>query len=252
MIKSLYKAREPFMDVESGYGYQGVVLYDDTQDKVQCHICGRWFEQLSNHAVYFHKISSRDYRIRFGLPAHGGLVSKRVSRIHNKRQRTLYKNGISDACASKRKCGDKRKFSNRKVWKNNGRTNMAHKNRHGLCEAQMAARWEVVKNIVKREPVDRDLERHDAALRSAIRYNYGSTNSYRKQKGISILRYSRFGVVPNDLQLIAQLRKWKQKHGKEPSSLDFKLSRGEHACSQTFIDRFGSWRQALTAAGLHR
>ena len=40
MIKPLYKAQAPFMEVKRGYGYQGVVMYDDAEDKVQCHICG--------------------------------------------------------------------------------------------------------------------------------------------------------------------------------------------------------------------
>ena len=84
MIRSLYKAQEPFMLAPDGHGYMGVVMYDDVTDSVQCHICGKWFEHLGIHSVKGHKLSADEYKLRFGLTMRTALCGKEISTFRAK------------------------------------------------------------------------------------------------------------------------------------------------------------------------
>ena len=56
------------------YGQAGILAYDDVEDKVQCHICGKWFRGLNNHVWKTHDLSADDYREEFGLNRGQGLI----------------------------------------------------------------------------------------------------------------------------------------------------------------------------------
>ncbi len=59
------------------------VLADDGE-KVQCHLCGKWFSHLGNHALYKHKIAPDDYRAVYGLNRTTGLISNKLREVlHN-------------------------------------------------------------------------------------------------------------------------------------------------------------------------
>ncbi len=48
-------------------------------DKIQCLLCGKWFQQISgNHLKFKHEIDNDDYREMYGLPWLRGLVGKRL------------------------------------------------------------------------------------------------------------------------------------------------------------------------------
>lgn len=49
------------------YGELGILAYDATRDKVQCHICGRWLRALGNHIRQKHGWTLDDYRDEFQL-----------------------------------------------------------------------------------------------------------------------------------------------------------------------------------------
>lgn len=57
------------------FGERGVLACDDEGERVQCHVCGRWWRNLGIHAAITHKIGADDYRRLFGLRASTGLVS---------------------------------------------------------------------------------------------------------------------------------------------------------------------------------
>ena len=66
-VKPLQKSVPPYMKAShGGYGYQGVTLYDELLDRVQCHICGRWFKSIGIH-VSIHDMKAWEYKKRFGL-----------------------------------------------------------------------------------------------------------------------------------------------------------------------------------------
>ncbi len=49
------------------YGDVGIVAYDPVEDKVQCHICGKWFRGLNTHVFRTHGWTADEYREEFGL-----------------------------------------------------------------------------------------------------------------------------------------------------------------------------------------
>ena len=54
------------------YAPMGQVPYDAYNDRVQCHLCGRWLRQLPGpHLKGLHAMGSDDYRELFRLGTHG-------------------------------------------------------------------------------------------------------------------------------------------------------------------------------------
>src|SRR5574340_337966 len=47
------------------FGKEGVLASDG--EKVQCHICGRWFAALGGHVVAKHRITTDNYRSQYQL-----------------------------------------------------------------------------------------------------------------------------------------------------------------------------------------
>lgn len=73
---TLYNYKEPLMKFESGHGFQGVLLYDEQGETVQCHICGKWFKLLHAHVRWSHQMSSDNYKDMVGLRRNAALMSE--------------------------------------------------------------------------------------------------------------------------------------------------------------------------------
>lgn len=59
---------------EPAYGQYGVLASDG--ERVQCHICGRWYISLANHVYPAHGILADEYREQFGLNYTRGLIGE--------------------------------------------------------------------------------------------------------------------------------------------------------------------------------
>ena len=57
---------------EPTYGDLGVLATDD--EKAQCHVCGRWYRYLANHARLALELNADEYKALFGLNMTTGLV----------------------------------------------------------------------------------------------------------------------------------------------------------------------------------
>ncbi len=68
------------------YGDVGIVTYDPIEDKLQCHLCGKWFRGLGVHVVVAHGWTADDYREEFGLNRQQALICEgtreKLSRIN--------------------------------------------------------------------------------------------------------------------------------------------------------------------------
>ncbi len=64
----------------------GIVTYDPIEDKLQCHLCGKWFRGLSTHVVVAHGWTADEYREEFGLNRNQALICEgtreKLSRIN--------------------------------------------------------------------------------------------------------------------------------------------------------------------------
>ena len=64
--------------LDDGTGYYaplGELVYDPDADRVQCHLCGRWFRQLTWSHLHRHGWNNDDYVRAFGLNLHRGLIT---------------------------------------------------------------------------------------------------------------------------------------------------------------------------------
>ncbi len=77
MMQERYVA-EKYEDLRrSMYGEIGVVRCDD--DRMQCHVCGKWYQSVGLHSVQAHELTADEYREAFGLNHQQGLVSPSLS-----------------------------------------------------------------------------------------------------------------------------------------------------------------------------
>lgn len=65
---------------KNGFGFQGVLLQDETREYVQCHSCGKWMQKIAHfHLKKCCGLTVRAYKIRYGLWLSRGLVSDETS-----------------------------------------------------------------------------------------------------------------------------------------------------------------------------
>ncbi len=133
-IIPLQKSMPPYMPVDVGYyGYQGIMLLDKTLDRVQCHVCGRWFKSVGAH-LRKHQIHHLTYKERFGLYRTESLMSLNTKRLHRLSKGKHPENLIPNR--GKKLTPDFTKV----VTGKNGHDRTAFQNRWGTCEAQLKFR----------------------------------------------------------------------------------------------------------------
>lgn len=242
MIRPLYKSIAPFMEVKSGYGYLGVVMYDDHEDKVQCHICGSWFSALGLHVKSAHKVEVDNYKMDHGLSLRTALCSKKLSQSHSRSALRLYSG--KKWALTRGTLGKRRRHP--KPPKRYYTQTIQAKNTRGLCDLQIQGRYDVLKKIVRREPTYGDYQKHDRKLWATMCARYGTINNFRKHMGGTEMNNSEWRMIP-DTNLIAALRSKASSLKRLPKTLDFQSHRPNVA---TFYRHFGSWSNALRMAGL--
>lgn len=74
--KRLQQAHErASLVITSWFGEKGRLAYDPVEDKVQCHICGKWYKKLEAHVWPKHGLLADEYREEFGLNRNTPLAS---------------------------------------------------------------------------------------------------------------------------------------------------------------------------------
>jgi len=129
----------PFEKIKKGFGYRGVVLEDCDSGKLQCHICGGWFEIFNSHLSSTHNMSSKEYKQMFGLSQSTALKSKM---IRLKQSETMIKlmrehpekfvNRLSGNGFKKRNS-----YAGNRKKKNKA---LETRNKYGYCDLQIADR----------------------------------------------------------------------------------------------------------------
>ena len=229
------------MDVRSGHGYQGVVLYDDVSDRVQCHVCGKFYQNVGSHANKKHQMSADDYKIKFGLTLRTALCSVGLSSRRREATNAAIERGEirQDIATQSARHNKNRKRSYRQV----GVQTVQFFNRNGLCDLQIKTRYEVVEKMVGRVPTQNEIIKYDRKLFfCGIVPRYGNLNKFREEIGGSYNHDPSNKI--SDTTLVAMLRKKSLEVGRRPKVTDFS---GRH---KAFYRVFGSWSGALRFAGL--
>jgi len=248
-IETLFKAEAPFEPVANGHGFIGILLLDKMEDKIQCHLCGRWFKLLSPHLISKHDTTTDLYKRQFGLPLSFPLCSRGYSQtvsklaLHPERLKHLARgrdpirlNRILRA-RSKKGLTESYKYA---------QTNAAFLNKHGLCHDQMLRRFLIVADTVGKEPSQLELKQHDLRLWSAIFTRYGNLNTFRKREGFRVIKRAPF---QNEDSILAAIRSKARLLRRTPNSSDFRVGSPQ---LKAILRHFGSWNRALEMAGFHR
>lgn len=168
---------EPFKKNDTGFGFEGVVLEDAKSGKIQCSICGEWFEQMAMHLRFAHKINSADYKKRFGLLQSTALKSKRMRLAQSKIIISLRK--------SNKKC--RYKFEKNNLFAGNRKNKPKaeeSKNKYGVCDLQIMQRIIELKEELGKTPTLIDLrDRYGFGFVTLLHKRYGSYVSYCRENG---------------------------------------------------------------------
>lgn len=245
----LYNYKEPLMKYQKGDGFLGVLLYDGSSDKIQCHLCGGWFHNLSAHSRKEHAMSADEYKYEVGLLRSTALISEEIRKNYIKGNdgRTIksyawLKHQTPEARA-------KRAKTIGKMLKENRFENM---NKHGTCPEQLIDRLIKLKEKLGRTP-----KRREVGFIKALLMIYGS---YENACRIANVEYRKKGFSLNNLSqghrkgmrkwtnqdLLDRMRDFKKVHGREPSCSDF--TRGLISGYGTYCAYFGSYRNAKKEA----
>ena len=244
-IETLFKAEAPFAPVANGHGFMGILLLDKMEDKIQCHLCGRWFKWLEPHLRRTHETTTHLYKRQFGLPLSFPLCSRGLS--HSKSKSSSRQENLKHL--ARVRCRDIRTHlttSRRKQYAKYSRTSAAFLNKHGLCHDQILRRFLIVADTVGKEPSEAELRQHDPPLEVAIRRRYGSLNTFRKQEGFMIVKKH---PILSDDSILAAIRSKARRLRRIPRPSDFRAGPPGRT---SIINRFGSWNRALETAGFHR
>lgn len=246
-IETLFKVTGPF--TRADFGYMGVLLRSE-DDKIHCHLCGKWFKLLGTHInkskLPGHGMDSATYRLKYGLPLTFPLCSRTMSAMHSE------VSSRPEQLARLRKLGNKYRPSGKKLSLKLKRSmkytlnNEAHQNKHNSCAAQMYTRYLAVCDIVGKTASQRDLIKYDDALRGHIYRKYKTINAFRaKHKFTTVAR----AEITTEVKVIAQLRKFRMLTGRVPRPGDFVHAPAGGFTTQAIRRRMGSWHRALLMAG---
>lgn len=240
-VYPLYKDQmhEPYMENASGNGYLGVVMYDEVDDKVQCSVCGKWYKRISQQHIQkcteFQNVF--EYKDHFGIERKTPLCAVGYSKIQSAKFVQYNKTAPK---VPKLVRAEQAKMSLR-VRTAKPNSSIQHKNRFGLCDAQIASRLEVIRSVTNREITSKDVNRYDPKLYKYMQNKWGNYDTACQQLGI--VAYGKSNRI-TDVGLIGKLRVFVMEKKRMPTKEDFQKYLGP--C----IDIFGSWDRAKLMAGL--
>lgn len=157
----------PFEKNDSGFGFKGVLIEDFESGKIQCSICGEWFEQMARH-LETHQINSKDYKLKFGLLLSTALKSKEM-RLHQ-----------SKVMIARRKSDKKYRgrFKKNNLFAGNRKYKpkaLESRNKYGVCDLQLMERIIQLKEELGKTPTLIDLkEKYGMGMMALIHKRYGS------------------------------------------------------------------------------
>lgn len=234
-IAFYHNYKEPLVPVKDGYGFEGVLLFDEWSEKVQCHICGKWKTGLGSH-VASHGITAKEYKDQFGLRQGTALVGE-VTRER------LVKNGVANRRYLTKEAnarGIRRANAAARVSQRVGRTPLETKNKMGICPAQIL-------DAIQQNP---EWHRDTApqSLASAAIRTFGSWSKARAEAGL-VPRNVNWREQFDREVAVQGLRVFFDQHHRAPKRSDMRRGMLPYTTAQ-YERGFGTWNQAMLAAGI--
>lgn len=170
----------PFDKVKKGYGFIGIIAEDSKTGQLQCHKCGKWYEQLPTHLVK-HEMSGLQYRKKYGLLMGTALKSKRIRLIHSRVCKASQE-------AGKMIVGNRKGFGFAKgnIYAGNRKGKkkaQESQNKYGVCDLQITTKIINLSNKLGKTPTLIDIKKEYGSSIIAIMYQrYGSYIKYCREE----------------------------------------------------------------------
>jgi hypothetical protein len=240
------------MPYEGGHGYRGVLLFDGSSDRVQCHFCGSWEQNLPAHLWYSHKTKAMVYKKMVGLGKRTALISET---IREKLIASGHEQRMNNLRPGKKLTAEQRKKIAKGLAEYYKTTEM--QNVHGTCPLQLITKLRTLAEKLGRAPKHDEIPSYEsymkvfgsvknALLRAGITPRKSGVNvTWRagKQKNVGTIdqRYTRELVL-------GMVRDFMKEHGRDPSISDCR--RGLLPSHSTFTTMFGGLRAAIRTANV--
>lgn len=250
--------KEPLKPIsaKNGYGYYGALQITLDGDKIQCHQCGLLFQNLSRHILQTHKISSRDFKIKYKLSFTTRLISE-SERIRMKEKALEYWRSLTDKEKNERK---RKAILKYKYWKKDNKNHkiqpkeqLESKNKKGTCPDQLLEKIKEVKNKIGHTPSLMEFMQETGGQRykHLIFKTFGSwKNALVMGKFQPKEKKSYQKKVYSEEELIEYLKIYYQENNRTPTASDCRL--GLIPAYEVYIRHFGSFPKARELAGLSK
>lgn len=171
----------PFLKVEGGFGFMGVLAEDSKSGLLQCHECGKWFQQLPSHYAQRHGMTGVEYKDKFGLLMGTALKSKRIRVLQSKVIQGLQKAGkmgVGNSLGKSPMVKGNKYAGNRKGIKKA----MESQNSYGVCDLQIITKIQALARKLGKTPSLNELkEEYGQKLLSVMYMRYGSYIKYCRE-----------------------------------------------------------------------
>lgn len=233
--------KEPLRPVEGGFGYYGVVAREKESGKVQCHVCGRFFNHINNSHLRMHGYTSVEYKDHYGISPSTPLCSYESSEKHLKVYESI------DRPTKDRMQANFKKSSFYRRRKKHPKMSLEVRNRRGTCPDQLLDSVVHYKEALGRLPTAEEFKQHDGGKFSAILDTFSTWTNAVHMMGLKTHRERKKSRYSKD-KLLEYLRIFYQRHNRTPRTMDFK--RSELPDFNVYSNAFGTINSARMKAGI--
>lgn len=153
---TLLHYKEPLIALkkEEGFGYLGALRGTLDGDKIECHICGGLFSELSKHINPKHHISAEEYKERFQLARQTVLISENIRQDRKMRTLVWLSKLTEEQRTEMRRKAQKRfrKYLETRAENKDWNIRLETKNKRGTCPDQILAKITEVKEKLGHTP----------------------------------------------------------------------------------------------------
>lgn len=239
-----YGYKEPLRKFEGGYGYLGVLSYDKSKGKVQCHLCGLLFRMINNgHLGRIHGITAREYKEKTGLSQMTALMGEET------REKIITTRGHNPNCAEVLKEAQKKRrerlANGDKDLQSGFKMSLEVRNKRGTCPDQLLDKIsKTIKSYGRVVTADEFKKFHHGRFLGSVYRTYGTW-----EHALSLLGYRSFrGKHYKEEELLEAMRNFYLVNKRTPRYSDF--NRGLLPSYWTYKNKFGTFNEARKRAGV--
>ncbi len=237
-IMLLFKGDEPFTATAND-APAGVLI--ERNGKIVCYECGFWFKSLHTHLRKMHKMTTLDFKLKYGLNRNVGLCSKETSRKHSEYMVNRMKNEVSQFSIKEvRELGHKANTVRKPT--------LQRKNHTNTCPEQIKYRLQLLTAKYGENFSESQAKEYDPKILDYAWRVHGGWNKMKKDFGIKVTEIGK-NNLKQDADLIYDLRHYIKTYSSIPWIKDVRIYGFPHA-KRTYRNHFCSLRKSFSLCGV--